>query len=162
MRWRSLRTQLTVLSFAVTLVAILAVLFYVTPQLESSLRDQKLRSLASTARAYTPFIARVVRNNGSAHDIDTVVAQVSELSNSRVTLLSVGNGTEGLQPVIFSDSTSQVAITDLHFAIARTAARTGHTATGSESSDQAELGQVAEPIRDEGTVSRVAVFSTPM
>jgi signal transduction histidine kinase len=162
MRVRSLRTRLTILSFGVTLVAVGAILFYITPQLESSLRDQKLRSLASTAHAYTPFIANAVRNNKSADQIDMVVAQVSERSNSRVTLLSIGDGTEGLQPVIFSDSTSQVAITDLHFAIARTAARTGRTATGTESSDQAELGQVAEPIRDEGTVSRVAVFSTPL
>jgi two-component system OmpR family sensor kinase len=161
-RVRSLRTRLTILSFGVTLVAVGSILFYIAPQLESSLRDQKLHSLASTAHAYTPFIAEAVRNNNSADDIDTVVKQVSERSNSRVTLLSIGDGTEGLQPVIFSDSTSQVAITDLHFAVARVAARTGRTATGTEPSDQAELGQVAEPIRDEGTVSRVAVFSTPL
>ncbi|MEA2245019.1 MAG: hypothetical protein QOD24_4575, partial [Solirubrobacteraceae bacterium] len=162
MRVRSLRTRLTVLSFGVTLVAVGAILFYIAPQLESSLRDQKLHSLASTARAYTPFIAKAVRNNNSATDIDTVVKQISERSNSRVTLLSIGSGTEGLQPVIFSDSTSQVAITDLHFAVARDAARTGRTATGTERSEQAMLGQVAEPIRDDGTVSRVAVFSTPL
>ncbi|MEA2130543.1 MAG: hypothetical protein QOJ85_3434, partial [Solirubrobacteraceae bacterium] len=38
MRLRSLRTRLTVLSFAVTLVAVGAILFYIAPQLESSLR----------------------------------------------------------------------------------------------------------------------------
>jgi signal transduction histidine kinase len=162
MRLRSLRTRLTVLSFAVTLVAVGAILFYVAPQLESSLRDQKLRSLAATARAFTPLIARAVRNNGSADEINAVVAQVSERSNSRVTLLTVGDGTEGLQLAIFSDSTSQVQITDLRFAVADVAARTGRTTTGMESSDEAELGQVAEPIRDEGTVSRVAVFSSPL
>ena len=51
LRLVTLRTQLTILTFAVTLVALLAVLFYVTPQLESSLRDQKLRALTETARA---------------------------------------------------------------------------------------------------------------
>jgi two-component system OmpR family sensor kinase len=162
MRVRSLRTRLTVLSFAVTLVAVGAILFYVAPQLESSLRDQKLRSLAATAHAFTPLIAEAVRHNGSADEINAVVAQVSERSNSRVTLLSVGDGTEGLQLAIFSDSTSQVQITDLRFDVADVAARTGRTAIGTESSEEAELGQVAEPIRDEGTVSRVAVFSTPM
>ena len=162
MRLRSLRTRLTFLSFAVTLVAVGAILFYVAPQLESSLRDQKLRSLAATASAFTPLIADVVRNNGSADEINAVVAQVSERSSSRVTLLSVGDGTEGLQLAIFSDSTSQVQITDLRFAVADVAARTGRTATGTESSEEAELGQVAEPIRDEGTVSRAAVFSTPL
>jgi two-component system, OmpR family, sensor kinase len=160
-RLRSLRTRLTVLTFAVTLVAVGAILFYVAPQLESSLRDQKLRSLAATARAYTPLIARVVRGNGSAEEIDAMVAQVSERSNTRVTLLIVNDGTEGLQLAIVSDSTSQVEISE-EFAVARAAARTGRTATASESSEDAELAQVAQPIRDGGTVSRVAVFSTPL
>jgi signal transduction histidine kinase len=162
LRLRSLRTRLTVLSFAVTLVAVGVILFYVAPQLESSLREQKLRSLTTTAKAFTPLIARLVRNNGAADDINDLVAQISERSNTRVTLLSVGGGTEGLQLAIFSDSTSQVQITDLRFAVADIAARTGRTATGTESSSEAELGQVAEPIRDDGTVSRVAVFSTPL
>jgi two-component system, OmpR family, sensor kinase len=162
MRLRSLRTRLTVLSFAVTLVAVGAILFYIAPQLESSLREQKLRSLTTTAKVFTPLIATLVRNNGSADDINDLVAQVSERSNTRVTLLSVGGGTEGLQLVIFSDSTSQVQITDLHFAVAERAARSGHTETATESSSQAELGEAAVPIRDDGTVSRVAVFSTPL
>jgi two-component system OmpR family sensor kinase len=162
MRLRSLRTRLTVLSFAVTLVAVGVILFYVAPQLESSLREQKLRSLTTTARAFTPLIAKLVRNNGSADDINDLVAQISERSNTRVTLLSVGGGTEGLQLVIFSDSTSQVQITDLRFAVADVAARTGRVRTATESSEQAELGEAAVPIRDEGTVSRVAVFSTPL
>ena len=162
LRLRSLRTRLTVLTFAVTLVAVGAILFYVAPQLESSLRDQKLHSLASTARAFTPLITQVVRNNGSADEIDDVVAQVSDRANTRVTLLIVGGGTEGLQLAIVSDSTSQVQIRDLRFAIADVAARTGREASATEASDEAELAQVAEPIRDQGTVSRVAVFSTPL
>ena len=162
MRLRSLRTRLTVLSFAVTLVAVGAILFYIAPQLESSLRDQKLRSLTTTAKVFTPLIATLVRNNGSADDINDLVAQISERSNTRVTLLSVGGGTEGLQLVIFSDSTSQVQITDLRFEVADRAARSGRIETATESSDQAELGEAAVPILDDGTVSRVAVFSTPL
>ncbi len=161
MRLRSLRTRLTVLSFAVTLAAVAVILFYVAPQLESSLREQKLRSLTTTAKAFTPLIARLVRNNGSADDINDLVAQIGERSNTRVTLLSVGGGTEGLQLVIFSDSTSQLRINP-RFAVADVAARTGRIQTATESSDQAELGEAAVPIRDEGTVSRVAVFSTPL
>jgi signal transduction histidine kinase len=146
----------------VTLVAVGAILFYIAPQLESSLREQKLRSLQTTAKVFTPLIATLVRSNGSADDINDLVAQISERSNTRVTLLSVGGGTEGLQLVIFSDSTSQVQITDLRFAVADRAARSGRVETATESSDQAELGEAAVPIRDDGTVSRVAVFSTPL
>jgi signal transduction histidine kinase len=162
MRWRSLRTQLTILSFAVTLVAILAVLFYVTPQLQSSLREQKMRALAETGRAFTPQITKLVRNNGSDDEIDKLVSTISDRTNARVTLLSVGDGTEGLQLAIFSDSYTENRITGLDVKVAEVAARTGRTTLGTQPSKQGELGQVAVPIRDEGTVSRVAVFSTPM
>ena len=162
MRFRSLRSQLTLLSFAVTLVAILAVLFYVTPQLESSLRDQKLRALSETARAYTPQIATLVRNNGSAGAIDNIVSTVSDRTNARVTLLIVGDGTEGLQLAVSSDSYTDNRITDLELDVAGAAARAGRATSGVGSSREGELGQVAVPIRDEGTVSRVALFSAPM
>jgi len=161
-RPRSLRAQLTVLSVSVTLVALLAVLFYVTPQLESSLRDQKLRSLTETAKAFTPQIADLVRNNGAAEEIDNSVSSVSDRTSARVTLLSVGEGTEGLQLTVFSDSYTENAIPDLRFAVADAAARSGQTRIGGEPSREGELGQVAVPIRDDGTVSRVAVFSAPM
>jgi len=161
-RWGSLRTQLTVLSFAVTLVAILAVLFYVTPQLEGSLRDQKLRSLTETGRAFTPQIATLVRNNGSDASIDDLVSSVSDRTNARVTLVSVGDGTEGLQLAVFSDSYTDNRIADLDLRLAEVAARSGRAASGLPSSKQGQLGQVAVPIRDEGTVSRVAVFTAPM
>ena len=167
MRLRSLRSQLTLLSFAVTLVAILAVLFYVTPQLESSLRDQKLDALSKTARAYTPQIATLVRGNGSAEAIDDVVSSVADRTNARVTLLIVNvmivdGRTEGLQLAAVSDSYTDNRITDLELDVAHRAARTGRTTTGVGNSREGELGQVAVPIRDEGTVSRVALFSAPM
>jgi signal transduction histidine kinase len=161
-RPRSLRAQLTVLSASVTLVALLAVLFYITPQLESSLRDQKLHALSETAKAFTPQIADLVRNNGTAKEIDNAVSSVSDRTNARVTLLSVGEGTEGLQLTVFSDSYTENAIPDLRFEVADAAARSGRPLVGGESSQEGELGQVAVPIRDDGTVSRVAVFSAPM
>ena len=162
LRWRSLRTQLTILSFAVTLVGILAVFFYVTPQLESSLRQQKLRALGETARAFTPQITRLVRNNGSADQINNLVSAVSDRTNTRVTLLLVSDGTEGLQLSVFSDSDTDNRITDLDLRVADAAARSGAISTGVGASRLGELAQVAAPIRDEGTVSRVALFSAPM
>ena len=162
MRWGSLRTQLTILSFAVTLVAILAVLFYVTPQLESSLREQKMRALTETARAFTPQITKLVRNNGTADQIDDLVSTTADRTNTRVTLLLVSDGTEGLQLAVSSDSYTDNRIIDLRLEVADEAARTGRVALGGEPSREGELGQVAIPIRDEGTVSRVAVFSAPM
>jgi len=162
LRLVTLRTQLTILTFAVTLVALLAVLFYVTPQLESSLRDQKLRALSETARAFTPQIGSAVRSNANAEEIDNIVSTVSDRTNARVTLMLVGDGTEGLQLSAASDSYTENAILDLRFEVADKAARTGRVTVGGESSQEGELGQVAVPIRDDGTVSRIAVFSAPM
>ena len=161
-RPRSLRTQLTILSLSVTLVALLAVLFYVTPQLESSLRDQKLHALTETARAFTRQIAVVLRSNGDDNEIDDIVSSVSDRTSARVTLLLVNDGTEGLQLAIFSDSYTDNRITDLDIDIADVAARTGRVSGGVGSARAGEVAQVAVPIRDEGTVSRVALFSAPM
>ena len=160
MRLRSLRTRLTVLFFAVTLVAVAAVFFYVTPQLESSLTDQKLRSVARTARDFTPQIERRVLANATTRQINQLVARIDDATSTRVTLMIVGPGTLQLSP--FSDSTSEVEIDDLRFAVADVAAKTGREARGTEYRGDVLLGQVAEPIRDEDVVSRVVVFSSPL
>ena len=153
-RLRGLATGLAVLTVA-------ALLFWPGAG-TAALVDQKLRAIAETARIYTPLIAGVVRSNGSDAEIDAIVWRVSERANARVTMLGVGDGTDGLKLAIFSDSTSEVQITDLGFRVAERAARTGRPATGVDSFEESELMHAAVPIRDEGTVSRVAVFSTPM
>ncbi|MEJ7798836.1 MAG: HAMP domain-containing sensor histidine kinase [Solirubrobacteraceae bacterium] len=162
MRLRSLRTRLTVLFFAVTLVAVGVVFFYVAPQLESSLTEQKLRSIARTARDFTPQLERMVLDNDTAAQINQVVALIDDVTSTRVTLLTVGDGTEGLQLAPFSDSTSEVRIDDLRFDVAEVAARTGREARGTEYRGDVPLAEVAKPIRDQGVVSRVVVFSSPL
>ena len=162
MTLRSLRSRLTLLFFAVTLAAVAVVFFYVTPQLESSLTKQKLRSLAGTARENAPRIKKVVTDNGTSRQVDQQVAIVGDDTSTRVTLLIVGGGTEGLQLPIVSDSTNEVQIDGLRFDIAETVVRTGREARGSEYRGDVLLGQVAVPIRDEGVVSRVVVFSSPL
>jgi signal transduction histidine kinase len=161
-RLRSLRTRLTVLFFAVTLVAVGVVFFYVTPQLESSLREQKLDSLARTARGQTPAIKRLVVANGTARQVNQLVASIGDRTSTRVTLMIVGKGTLGYQLSIFTDSTTEVQIDDLPVSIAGFAARTGREARGSQHRGDVLLGQVAEPIRDKGIVSRVVIFSSPL
>jgi len=163
MRLRStLRTRLTLLFFAVTLVAVAAVFFYVTPQLESSLRKEKLRSLAKTAQAFSPLIADPVRKNATSHEIDRLVATIGDRTNTRVTLLLVVDGPQGVRLPIFSDSASEAQINDLRFDIARRVERTGRSATAQHQTSDGLMGQAAVPIRDVGTVSRVVVFSSPM
>ncbi|MGH2840566.1 MAG: sensor histidine kinase [Solirubrobacteraceae bacterium] len=162
MRLRSLRTRLTLLFFAVTLVAVAVVFFYVAPQLENSLRKEKLRSLGKTAQAFTPLLADPVRANATSKEIDALVALIGDRTNTRVTLLLVVDGTEGLQLPIFSDSASETDVKGLRFTVARRAERTGRPATGLFTTDDGPYGQAAVPIRDGGTVSRIVVFSSPM
>jgi signal transduction histidine kinase len=162
LRLRSLRTRLTLLFFGVTLVAIGVVFFYVTPQLESSLREQKLSSLARIARVHTPKIERLVVGNGTARQINQLVATIGDRTSTRVTLMTVGNGTLGLQTSIFTDSTTEVQLDDLPTEIADGAARDRREARGSQYRGDVLLGQVAEPIRDGRVVSRVVIFSSPL
>ena len=162
MRPGSLRTRLTLLFFAVTLLAVAAVFFYVTPQLDSSLREQKLRSLSETADAFTPLIADVVVGNGTARQIDRIVKQVADRSSTRVTLLLVGGNERELQLPVVADSTSQAPATDLRFAIGARVVRARRTATGTESGETGQVAQVAEPITEGGVVNRVVVFSSPL
>jgi len=162
MRLRSLRTRLTVLFFGITLAAIAVVFFYVAPQLESSLREQKLRSIARTARAYTPQIRRLVLANGTSRQVNQLVATIADKTSTRVTLMTVGDGTLGLQLAIFTDSTTEVQIDDLPTGIADAAARDGREMRGSQSRAGVLLGQVAKPIRDKGVVSRVVIFTAPL
>jgi signal transduction histidine kinase len=162
MRLRTLRTRLTVLFFAVTLVAVGVVYFYVAPQLESSLRQQKLRSIARIAREFTPLIRTRVVDNGTARQVNQLVANIGDATSTRVTLLIVGGGTEGLQLTVFTDSTTEVQMNDLPLGIADVSARVQHEVRGSNKRGDILWGQVAEPIRDGGVVSRVAVFSSPL
>ena len=163
MRLRSLRTRLTVLFFAITLVAVGAVFFYVAPQLESSLTEQKLRSLAGTARQHAPGIQSIVLRDGTDRQINQRVAEVGDTTSTRVTLLSIGGGTLGLRLAIAGDSTTEVQIDGLRFDIAEVAARARREARGSEYRGDVLLGQVAVPIRErDGAVNYVAVFSSPL
>ncbi len=162
MRLRSLRTRLTLLFFAVTLVAVAVVFFYVAPQLESSLRKEKLRSLEKTARAFTPLIAEPVRANATNREIDSLVSLIGDRTTTRVTLLLVVDGTEGLQLPIFSDSASATDVKGLRFDVARRVERTGRSATALHTTENGPVGQAAVPIRDGGTVSRIVVFTSPL
>ncbi|MEJ7823957.1 MAG: HAMP domain-containing sensor histidine kinase [Solirubrobacteraceae bacterium] len=163
MQLRSLRARLSVLFFGVTLVAVGVMFFYVTPQLESSLREQKFRSIARTARDFKPQIASAVEREDTARQLNQIVGQIGDATSTRVTLLTVGGGTLGIQPrAILSDSTAEVRQDDLRYAVAVDAARSGREAQGSEYRGSVLLGQVAEPIRTGGRVSHVVVFMSPL
>ena len=163
MRLRSLRSQLTILSFAVTLVALLGVLFYVTPQLESSLRDQKLRSLAETASAFAPQItARRAQQRQRQHDRHDRLDGLGPHERARHAAVGRrrhrGPAARGLLGLLHRQPHHRPRPARRR----PRGAQRSHDGRLGPRRATGELAQVAVPIRDEGTVSRVALFSAPM
>jgi two-component system, OmpR family, sensor kinase len=158
----SIANRLALLFGAITLGVIAVVYVYVVPQLESSLRRQRLQTLAKTAQGTVRQIRADVINGVDVRVLDRDVRAAGDAASARVTLLTINHTPSGLQAVPLSDSTSQVEIRDLQFAVALDAASTRKVATGFESSDAGRLAEAALPIRYRKTIGAVAVYSVPL
>ena len=158
MSWRSIRTRLTLLFFAITVAAVGFVYVYITPQLESSLREEKLRTLQSAANAYS---GRLNTIDLSERQLNSSVRAVAERTSTRVTLLSVRSA-DPPDTYPISDSNQETDISDLQFHVADEAVAQREVVTGTEDSDDGELGQAAKPLFSEKRVRRVVVFSSPL
>ena len=159
---RSLRWRLALLFFSILLIAVAVIYIYVVPQLESSLRDQKERALATDARLYSSSLVNAVNNDTSNHRIQGLVRRASDRAGVRVTLLGVSRGTLGVQTYPIVDSTSAAGLADLQFQVAEEAAQSGRTVTGSEPTNDGRIAEAARPIRVGGRVSRVLVYSSSL
>jgi two-component system OmpR family sensor kinase len=159
-RWRSIRTRLTLLFFAITLAAVGFVYVYLTPQLESSLLSEKLRSLESSANTYSGRL-----NNPfdlSERQLNSSVRAASERTSTRVTLLSVRSA-EPPDTYVISDSNQETDISDVDFStIADQAVDERKVVSGTARSDDGAIGQAAKPLFNGKRVRRVVVFSAPL
>ncbi|HEU4703511.1 MAG TPA: HAMP domain-containing sensor histidine kinase [Conexibacter sp.] len=158
---RSLRNRLAFLFFAITLAAIGVLYLYVVPQLQSRLRDEKLSQLEISAQQTVEQIAATVGAGSTSAEVRRVVRAASDTANARVTLLRISRVGGELIPGTITDS-SDPAQPALALPAADEAARTGHVAKGSEVSADGPVAEVAVPIRQDGRVAEVAVYSTPM
>ena len=102
-----LALRLALLFGAIVLGSIAVIFFYVVPQLESSLREKKLRSLQTAARDYSRPVIRAIESQVTAKRLDTAVRSASDQANARVTLLAVGTRGGAPFPYVRSDSTTQ-------------------------------------------------------
>jgi signal transduction histidine kinase len=159
-RWRSIRTRLTLLFFAITLAAVGFVYVYLIPQLESSLLSEKLRSLEASANTYSGRL-----NNPydlSERQLNRYVRAAAERTSTRVTLLSVRTE-EPPDTYVVSDSNQETDISDVDFSsVAHAAVEQRKVVTGTAPSDDGELGQAAKPLFSNKRVRRVVVFSAPL
>jgi signal transduction histidine kinase len=165
---RSLRTRLAVLVFLIVLGAVTVVGLGVLVGLEGALRTQALRTLQTSSRQYSRAIDRAIDRGATQGQIDMLVRDAADQATARVTLLGVARTPDGVQTYLKSDSTREVEIRDLQFAVAVQAARTGEPATATEAGDAGRVGEAALPLlyrdRDTGrrVVGSVLVYSRPL
>ena len=159
---RSIKNRLALLFFALTLGAVGVMYGYVIPQLESTLRNEKLRTLAEYTRIYSDGIVVALRD-GNANQINGAVARAAERASARVTLFAVSTGTR-FQVYAQSDSTSEIDLAGRFEAIALRAARARLPIVGTETQPGADLAEAARPIVREGDrrVNYVVVYSLPL
>ena len=134
---------------------------YVVPQLESSLRNQRLRTLAATAKNTVGQVRSDKVNGADVRVLNRDVRAAGDASSARVTVLTINRTSDGLQAVPVSDSTSQITL-DLDFPVALDAAASRKLATGSEAGDAGRVAEAAVPIRYKHSVGSVVVFSVPL
>jgi signal transduction histidine kinase len=158
---RSLRNRLALIFFAITLTAIAGIYLYVAPQLESSLREEKQRALAASARTYSPPLARSVGSRVNQAGVDRAVRQAADRSGARVTLFGVSRGTQGVQIYAIADSTGR-EVHGSEFPAALAAARSGRLTTAAGMGRASSVAVAAQPLLFRGRVARVVVLSTPL
>jgi two-component system, OmpR family, sensor kinase len=157
----TLRWRLALLFLGILLAAVAVIYLYVVPQLESTLRSEKQRSLASDSRLYSRPLIRAIMSDATARHTTALVRQAADRSGERVTLLGVSRGTLGVQTYPIADS-AETGVADLQFQVAQEAAQTGHTVSGSEPTNHGRIAEAARPVRVGGGVSRVIVYSSSL
>ena len=153
---RSFRARLTLLLFATALAAVAFISIYVTPQLESSLRAEKLRSLEAAAYAYSGQLRPPPLDERSLNES---VRRIADRTSYQVTLFGVRE--EG-NVFVKSDSSEDDQLSPSRFIVAEEALRTAELASGFDLSNQGPVAQVARPLTVEGEVNQVVVFSSPL
>src|SRR6266511_206436 len=134
---------------------------YVVPQLESTLRAEKQRSLAADSRLYSRPLIRAIMDDATARHTTALVRQAADRSGERVTLLGVSRGTLGVQTYPIADS-AETGLADLQFQVAQEAAQAGRTLSGSEPTNHGRIAEAARPVRVGSGVSRVIVYSSSL
>lgn len=160
-RLRSLRDKLTLLFFAVTAVAFALLYFISVPELESNLRAQKLEDLARFAESAKPVLDAITRDPDlTSEELDSRVRAIADASDARLTLLNVQQSLRRGEDRLYvlSDSREDEG-PPVEQPLAEQALRTGRVVAGEVRLGGEQLGQIAQPIANEGRIARVAVYS---
>lgn len=156
----SIRNRLSLVFLVITLAAVTVVYLVVAPSLGTSLRNEKLQSLSSSADAFSFPLQRTVGSNVNSVEERRLVRQAAAQSGARVTLLGITSGTQGISIYPIADSSAEGGQNgDLQFPSAADAARQRRTVTGTEPGAGGRMGEAAKPLLSRRGVDRVVVFS---
>ena len=164
----SIKNRLTFLFFSITAGAILVFYFYVVPQLESTLTQQKLDALKRDSSASSAILHRAIEREVTARELDALTRDLGDRTGTRVTLLNIPvdevdpQGGDDPVPYVISDSSR--AETNLQPAndLVRRAFDSGKVRTTTRAQGGGKLAQAARPLFYQGRPSWVVVFSEPL
>src|SRR5262245_54040229 len=165
----SIKNRLTLLFFAITAGAILVFYFYVVPQLESNLTQQKIDALERDSSAYSRSLESAIGREVTARELDRITQAISEETGTRVTLFGIPRdagpaGTVGEEspPYVISDSRRRETHVEPSYATVRQAFKSNRVKTTTRAQGGAKLAQAARPLSYRGRPSWVVVFSEPL
>ena len=157
---RSLKNKLALVFCGITLVAMTAVWFYIVPQLESNLRNQRLNDLRRVALATVDPLQRAAGSNTiRPKQLDELVRAISDTTDGRVTLFFAQRSRRGTKlgsTISDSAATSEVNETVL---LADDAATLNRTRFGYGTVNDQSAAQVAIPIGTRKRAEWVALYS---
>jgi two-component system, OmpR family, sensor kinase len=158
----SLRNRLASVFFAITFVAITGLYLYVAPGLQTRLISQKLAELAKAARHDSGPILSTVGSTDPLSVVRSKVDAAGLASGDRVTLLLVSHLATGPQLSPEADSSKLAATAPLSFPVGFRAAQTGLPRTGTENARDGTVAEAAYPVRYQGGIGAVLVYSAPV
>jgi two-component system, OmpR family, sensor kinase len=149
LRLRSLKNKLALVFCGITLVAMAGVWVYVVPQLESTLRQQRLDDLRRVALATVDSLERYHRGNAiRPKRLDELVRAVSDASDAHVSLFAPPEShVRPRLPYVWSDSAAAKDVVQTR-ALADAAFTTNRIQTGFGTLNGKSVAQTAIPILD--------------
>ncbi len=167
----SIKNRLTFLFFSITAGAILVFYFYVVPQLESTLTQQKTDALERDASTYSRSLQDAIAREVTAAELDRITRAIGEETGTRVTLLGIPRDEPGIADAVTAEESPPYVISDSRRARSGVepssstvleAARSGRAQTTTRAEGGGKLAQVARPLLYQGRPSWVVVFSAPL
>jgi len=155
---RSLRNRLALIFGLIVLGAIAVVYIAVVPQLEGSLRDEKLRGLAADAERFSPPVLRLVGTDTPQAEIERQVRLLAARSSTEVQLLGTVRGDEDSVFLLADSDPGGVELEDVQN-IAQEAVNTRRPASATAPSGVGRQALAAQPLVLANRVVGVTVFA---